>query len=136
MINQPLQTPLPVVLPNLVQLIADHPDALPWQPFRPGITIHRLYSDTPPGAAAALLRYEPGAIVPWHRHLGYEHIWVLSGSQTDDRGTYAVGTLIINPPNTCHQVSSPEGCIVFIIWEKPIQFESIDTHSGSSHISQ
>ncbi|WP_416672199.1 cupin domain-containing protein [Egbenema bharatensis] len=118
------QAALPIVLPNLPQLLT-HPDALPWEPFRPGIAIHRLYSSTPPGSAAALLRYEPGAIVPWHRHLGYEHIWVLAGSQSDDRGTYTTGTLVINPPDTCHQVTSPEGCIVLIIWEKPIQFEGV-----------
>ncbi|PSB04476.1 transcription negative regulator ChrR [filamentous cyanobacterium CCP2] len=120
--NQLIPTALPVVLPNLSQQITD-PDALTWEPFRPGIDIHRLYPPTPHRSAAALLRYEPGAKVPWHRHLGYEHIWVLTGSQSDDRGTYTAGTLVINPPDTCHQVTSPEGCIVLIIWEKPIQFE-------------
>lgn len=113
---------LPIVLPNLAQNVTN-PDALSWESFRPGIAIHRLYSSSPLGAAAALLRYDPGAEVPYHRHLGFEHIWVLTGSQQDERGTYTAGTLVINPPHTCHQVSSPEGCIVLVIWEKPVQFE-------------
>lgn len=113
----------PLVFPQLTQAIAS-PEALDWQPFRSGIAIHRLYPPVPRGAAAALLRYDPGASVPWHRHLGYEHIWILSGSQQDDRGLYEAGTLVINPLDTCHRVSSPNGCIVLVIWEKPVQFET------------
>lgn len=111
-----------LTFPHLFQLISS-PETLDWQPLRPGVAIYRFYSPVPGGSAAALLRYDPGASVPYHRHLGYEHIWVLSGSQQDDRGLYEAGTLVINPPNTCHQVFSSEGCIVFVIWEKPVQFE-------------
>lgn len=111
-----------LIFPHLAQIIAT-PDSLVWESFRPGIAIHRLYNAAPDGAAAALLRYDPGASVPRHRHLGYEHIWVLSGSQEDERGHYETGTLVINPPNTCHQVFSPDGCVVLIIWEKSVQFE-------------
>lgn len=112
----------PLTFLHLTQMVSS-PDALDWQPFRPGIAIYRFYPPVPGGSAAALLRYEPGASVPYHRHLGYEHIWVLSGAQQDDRGCYEAGTLVVNPPNTCHQVSSPDGCIVLAIWEKPVQFE-------------
>ena len=52
---------------------------LPFEPFREGVEIHRL-ADGP--AAAALLRYAPGASVPRHRHTGLETILVLTGSTT------------------------------------------------------
>lgn len=95
-------------------------DELPWEPFRPGVDIYRLYGDGSKGAAAALLRYQPGASVPKHDHTGFEHIFVLSGSQTDHNGEHQTGTLVINPPGTNHSVISEAGCIVLAIWEKPV----------------
>ena len=108
-----------MILSDLFSL-ADHPERLSWEPFRPGIEIHRLYGDGTHSAAAALLKYEPGANVPHHEHTGYEHIIVLSGSQRDYQGSHGPGTLVINPPDTSHDVISDEGCIVLIIWEKPV----------------
>lgn len=111
-----------LVLPELWQILA-RADDLAWEAFRPGVEIHRLYPPEPDGAAAALLRYQPGASVPRHLHTGFEHILVLSGSQIDDNGTYEAGTLVVNPPGTRHTVSSPEGCIVLAIWAKPVHIE-------------
>ncbi len=67
--------------------------------------------------------YEPGAGVPLHQHLGYEHLIILSQSQTDQRGEREKGTLIINPPGSSHSVSSTLGALVLAIWEKPVKFE-------------
>lgn len=109
----------PIVLTDLLTL-AQEPERLSWDPFRPGVTIHRLYGDGKNGPAAALLRYEPGATVPHHDHMGYEHIIVLSGSQSDRHGNHSAGTLVINPPGSDHAIASDEGCIVLIFWEKPV----------------
>lgn len=100
--------------------IQENQDNLPWQPFTDEIDIYRLYGDNKMGAAAALLRYQPGASVALHKHTGYEHIFILSGSQTDDNGEHQAGTLVINPPNSKHSVVSKDGCIVLVIWEKAI----------------
>ncbi|MBW4485752.1 MAG: cupin domain-containing protein [Tildeniella torsiva UHER 1998/13D] len=117
-----METIQSTVFPGLWQILAQANELL-WEPFRPGVAIHPLYSPEPNGAAAALLRYEPGASVPYHRHTGFEHILVLSGSQTDDNGTYGAGTLVVNPPGTRHTVSSADGCIVLAIWAKPVHIE-------------
>ncbi len=119
-------TPASIVIPQLGDL-ADHPERLPWQPFRPGIEIYPLYPAAPNGVAAALLRYQPGAEVPSHNHPGFEHILVISGSQSDENGAYPAGTLVVNPPHSRHRVTSDEGCIVFVVWAKPVQFESAET---------
>lgn len=95
---------------------------LPWKPFQPGVDIYRLYEDGETGANAALLRFQPGGRVPLHEHTGYEHIFVLSGSQVDENSEAATGSLIINPPGTSHSILSETGCIVLAIYEKPVKF--------------
>jgi anti-sigma factor ChrR (cupin superfamily) len=113
----------PLILSHL-QNVAALETALVWEPFREGIEISRLYGDGRRGPAAAFLRYQPGASVPMHRHVGYEHVLVLSGSQRDQNGIYGAGTLVINPPDSRHAVVSDAGCVVLVIWEKPIVFET------------
>ena len=98
-------------------------DTLLWQPFREGVDIFRLYGDGLYGPTAALLRYREGAAVLQHEHLGYEHILVLSGSQTDENGRMETGTLVVNPPGTKHSIVSEKGCIVLAIYEKPVKFQ-------------
>jgi anti-sigma factor ChrR (cupin superfamily) len=96
--------------------------AYPWQPFRPGVEIARIYGEGSSGPAAALLRYAPGARVPSHDHGGYEHIVVLQGSQTDDRGTYGAGSCLIHAPGSSHAIVSDSGCVVLAIWNAPVVF--------------
>ena len=91
-------------------------------PFRPGVEISRLYENEATGASAAILRYAPGASVPEHIHQGYEHVLILEGEQRDHRGSYAAGTLVVNPPGTRHTVTSPKGCIALLIWQNPVHF--------------
>jgi anti-sigma factor ChrR (cupin superfamily) len=94
---------------------------LAWTAFGPGIDIHLLWGDLD-AASAALLRYAPGAQGPRHRHEGVERVYVLAGAQRDERGVYPEGVEIVNQPGTIHRVSSPEGCIVAVVWERPNTF--------------
>jgi anti-sigma factor ChrR (cupin superfamily) len=95
---------------------------LRWQPFCDGVDIYRLYEGGADGPSASLLRFRPGGRVPLHEHAGFEHIFVLSGSQVDENSTAATGSLIINPPGTSHSILSENGCIVLAIYEKPVKF--------------
>jgi anti-sigma factor ChrR (cupin superfamily) len=95
----------------------------PWQPFSPGVEIARLYGTGEHGPAAALLRYAPGAAVPRHAHVDYEHILVLAGSQRDERGLYEAGTLLVHGAGTSHAVASDHGCVVLAIWNAPVLFD-------------
>ena len=95
----------------------------PWQPFRPGVEIHRIYGDGVTGPSAALLRYAPGARVPRHRHAGREQIIVLSGSQRDAHGTYAAGSCLVHAEGTSHAVVSDHGCVVLASWAEPVVFD-------------
>jgi len=98
---------------------------LAWEPFRDGIEACWLYRNGAHGPATAYLRYRAGARVPFHVHAGYEHVLVLQGSQTDRNGRHAAGSLVINPPGSRHEVVSEEGCIVLVIWERPIIFDPL-----------
>ncbi len=100
-------------------------DNLDWRPFREGIEMVRLYGSPHRGPSAALLRYAPGACLPHHSHTGYEHILILSQSQSDEFGKHSAGTLIINPPGSGHTVKVDKGCIVLAIWEHPVVFSNI-----------
>lgn len=93
-----------------------------WQPFYDGVDIYRLYENGPEGPSAALLRFRPGGRVPLHEHKGFEHIFILSGSQVDENSKAEAGSLIINPPSTSHSILSENGCVVLAIYEKPVKF--------------
>jgi anti-sigma factor ChrR (cupin superfamily) len=87
----------------------------------PGVHACKLYEQKD-GPAAALLRYAPGASAPRHRHEGYEHIYVLHGSQRDERGSYQAGAFVVNAPGSEHNVTSDDGCLVLVVWERPVAF--------------
>ena len=47
---------------------------------------------------------------------------VLEGAQSDDRGTYAAGDMVLNPPGSEHRVWTDQGCVVLLHWDKPVEF--------------
>jgi anti-sigma factor ChrR (cupin superfamily) len=104
----------PLVMGDLMDTWQD----LPFAPFREGVDVHYIKQGAP---ALAILRYAPGAKVPHHLHTGLETILVLDGMQSDERGDYAKGTLVLNPEGTTHSVWSEQGCAVLIQWERPVQ---------------
>lgn len=117
-------SPPPFPLVELTGLfdISKNPESIAWTPFREGVEIHRLYGDGITGPTAALLRFRKAAHIPPHVHEGYEHIFVLAGSQWDHKGRIEAGTLRVHPPGTSHEVTSDAGCIVLAIYEKPVRF--------------
>jgi len=93
--------------------------SLPFAPFREGVEVYYIKQGAP---ALAILRYAPGAKVPLHLHAGLETILVLDGVQSDERGDFGKGTVLLNPEGTTHSVWSEHGCAVLIQWERPVQF--------------
>ena len=121
--NPPPAPPSPPSLALGDLLAASQRPDFAWIPFRAGVEEHRLYgSHQPDASTASLLRYAPGARIPRHRHVALENIYVLAGSQRDERGTYRAGALLVNFPGSEHAVVSDEGCTVLAIWERPVVF--------------
>jgi len=110
-----------LVFPNLSSLAGDQ-SHLEWEPFHLGVDIHWLYREDDQGHSAALIRFQPGGTVPLHEHRGFEHIYVLSGSQSDGNGRLNAGSLMVHRPGTRHSIVSEEGCLVLAIYEKPARF--------------
>ncbi|MBB3459361.1 anti-sigma factor ChrR (cupin superfamily) [Rhizobium sp. BK313] len=94
---------------------------LAFAPFRGNVTIHWIQPFVGDQPGVALLKYEPGASVPRHRHEGLETILVLEGTQSDETGDYVKGSYIVNAAGTEHSVWSDEGCVVLIQWDRPVK---------------
>ena len=84
-----------------------------WHERRPGVHWKVLWEEG--DRKAVLMRYDPGATIPRHRHFGDEQIFVLEGSVSDDTGTCARGGYARRPPGCVHSVSSGEGALVLAI---------------------
>lgn len=76
--------------------------------------------------AAVLLRYEAGARVALHEHVGYEHVDMIEGDEYDEYGSYPTGGFVINPPGTRHAPGGRGSCIALLIYEKAVRFVSPD----------
>ena len=92
-----------------------------WETLRPGVAV-RWICRSENGTSSAFLRYDPGAEVPLHEHPGFEHIFVVEGSQGDEHGEYGPGSFVINSPGSVHAVHSSGGCTVLIVWTQPVRF--------------
>jgi anti-sigma factor ChrR (cupin superfamily) len=100
-------------------------------PFRPltdagrrGAEIFPLFAPgagDPDGAAAAIVRYLPGATAPRHLHPGHEMILVLEGTLETEHGVFPQGSLQVLPPGSDHAPTSAEGCTMIIVWERPVK---------------
>ena len=82
---------------------------LPYEYFRDRISVHWLVRGNEGEPCVAVLKYEPGASVPRHRHAGLETIMVLDGIQSDENGDYVTGSLVLNAVGTEHSVWSKDG---------------------------
>ena len=85
----------------------------PWVERRPGVHWKVLWEEG--DRKAVLMRYDPGATIPRHRHLGDEQIFVLDGNVSDDTGTCTKGNYARRPPGCVHTVTSRDGALVLAI---------------------
>ena len=94
---------------------------VPWIERRPGVEWRILWEDPDGRHKAILMRYAAGAVIPRHRHLGDEQIFVLEGSVSDDTGTCTAGNYARRPPGCVHTVRSETGALVFAVTSGPAE---------------
>ena len=96
-------------------------DKAPWVERRPGIFWKTLWEDADGRHKAVLMRYSAGSVVPRHRHIGDEQIWVIEGAIADDTGVCAAGSYARRPPGCVHTVESVNGALVFAVISGPTE---------------
>jgi anti-sigma factor ChrR (cupin superfamily) len=96
------------------------PEKLEWQPSQfDKIAMKVLYRDDAQGEMTVLLKWEPGATLPFHRHPEIEQSWVLEGSFYDHDGICRAGQFVWRAPGSMHETRTDEGCLLLAIYRKP-----------------
>jgi anti-sigma factor ChrR (cupin superfamily) len=85
---------------------------LVWEDRRPGIRHKSLWADPGTQRRAVMSRFEPGAELPLHRHVGDELVFVIEGAISDASGVLTAGNLGYRPQGCVHAVSSKNGATV------------------------
>jgi anti-sigma factor ChrR (cupin superfamily) len=86
-----------------------------WQPMAPNIKAKALWSDAATKRRAQITRFEPGATLPMHKHVGDELLYVIEGAISDESGIVAAGSVGYRPNGCVHSVTSKVGATVFAI---------------------
>ena len=99
------------------------PQDIEWQPTRfEGISIKVLYRDEDRGEMTCMLRWAPGATLPFHRHPELEQSYVIEGSFYDHDGICRAGEYVWRTPGSKHETHSDEGCVILAVYRKPNLF--------------
>jgi len=80
-----------------------------WVEALPGIKQKPIFNDKETHRRLVLARFEPGAKLGRHRHVGDEIVFVLEGSNADESGELVVGNMNYRPNGCTHTVSSVNG---------------------------
>jgi anti-sigma factor ChrR (cupin superfamily) len=90
---------------------------LPWIEARKGVRQKRIWEDKANERRAILARFEPGATLPRHRHVGDELIFIVEGANADESGVVATGNMNYRPNGCVHTVTTKNGATVLaVVW--------------------
>lgn len=100
------------------------PKKIDWSPSQfEGIQIKVLYEDKAKGEMTCLLKWEPGATLPMHKHPEIEQSFVLEGSFYDHDGICRAGEYVWRTLGSFHETHSDEGAVILAIYRKPNVFQ-------------
>lgn len=88
---------------------------LAWVEALPGVRMKQIWEDKATERRCILGRFEPGATLPRHRHVGDELIFVVEGATADESGMVATGDLSYRPNGCVHTVTTQNGATVFAV---------------------
>jgi quercetin dioxygenase-like cupin family protein len=82
------------------------------------VSIKVLYEDKDAGESTVLLKLEPGATIPFHKHPELEQAFVLEGSMYDHDGAARKGEYVWRKAGSFHENRSDEGAVILAIYRK------------------
>ena len=95
------------------------PQEMEWKPTQiDKVWIKTLYEDKEKGESTVLIKLEPGAHLPFHKHPELEQAYVLEGSMYDHDGTCGAGEYVWRKPNSFHENRSDTGAVVLAVYRK------------------
>ncbi len=86
-----------------------------WVDARPGVRQKRIWEDKAGERRAILTRFEPGATLPRHRHVGDELIFVIEGANADESGPVTTGNMNYRPNGCVHTVTTKNGVTMLAV---------------------
>jgi anti-sigma factor ChrR (cupin superfamily) len=87
-----------------------------WRPTAdPGVSFKLLFVDRERATVTTLVRMEPGARIPAHRHLGLEQCLVLEGDLSSGGIEMSAGDFNCSMPGSVHDELTTKGGALFII---------------------
>lgn len=106
---------------DLTQLIAT-PENYDFFTFRPHVKKLMLSGAADTKHISILWYVGPDGRVGRHFHGMTEAVYAIAGTQTDDQGVYATGSLCFNPPGSSHDISASSGFFI-LAYASPPDFD-------------
>ena len=108
------------------------PAEMEWQKTRfPGCEAKTLLFDKATGLVTALMRLQPGAVLPDHEHVKIEQTYMLEGKLIDREGPVAglevsAGEFVWREAGSRHVACTPEGGLMLAMFQIPNKFHERD----------
>jgi anti-sigma factor ChrR (cupin superfamily) len=85
--------------------------------------VKTLLFDPATGLVTALMRFEPGAILPDHEHVKIEQTYVLEGTLMCPEGECKAGQFVWRPAGSRHHAwAGPKGGVFLAMFQVPNKF--------------
>ena len=114
-----VETLQPGTLPD--STLVDIP-SLPWQTTGFAGIDWKILMENESGLRTVLMRWAPGARLPYHEHAALEQTFVLEGSFSDHSGTCRAGQYVWRRAGSKHDAWTDEGCLMLAFFLKPNTF--------------
>ena len=82
------------------------------------VWIKTLYEDRSKGESTVLIKLEPGAHLPFHKHPELEQAYVLEGSMYDHDGVCQAGEYVWRKAGSFHENRSDTGAVILAVYRK------------------